>query len=120
LEKAWKEFPRVGAPLRVLVFNKQGQPVLQYSTAGGASTEIDERMCALGTELARVIYQSVNSFSGREPQRIAFFFEDEVATIQRNDPFIMLVFWPPKEVRMDAEIDEYIARLALTLQEELT
>jgi hypothetical protein len=119
LEKAWKAYPRGYEGLRILVFNKQGQPVLQYS-GSGATTEIDERECALGMELARSVYQSINSFSGGEPLRVAFYYENEVVTVERSDPFIIIVYWPPDAAHLESEITHYITRLSLTLQEELT
>ena len=119
LEKAWKAFPRGWDGLRILVFNKQGQPVLQYSAAG-ATSEVDERECALGMELARSIYQSISSFSGGEPQRIAFHFDGEVVTVERSDPFIIITHWPTDAVHLETEVAGYLGRLALTLQEELT
>lgn len=120
LDKAWKSFPRVSGKLRILVFNLQGQPVIQYSSDGGANTVVDERECALGMELARVIYNSITGYSGSKPERVAFFFPDQVITIERFDPFVLMVFWPQKAARLDREIEEYLDRLALTLQEEFT
>jgi hypothetical protein len=120
LERAWKAFPHVKGNLRVLVFNLQGQPVIQYSHDSGVTTTIDERECALGMELTRSVFGSINSFSGSQPQRIAFFFDNEVITIEQSDPFILMVFWPRSTARLRSSIEEYLNRLIQTLLEELT
>src|SRR4030042_1855179 len=110
LEKAWKAFPRIKGILRVLVFNMQGQPVIQYSRDSGVTTTIDERECALGMELTRSVYSSINSFSGSQPQRVAFFFDNEVITIEQSEPFILMVFWPRNAARLHSSIEEYLTR----------
>jgi hypothetical protein len=120
LDKAWKAFPKGFRDLRVLVFNTKGQAVLHYSRAAGASTAVDENESAWGMELTRSIYASIRAFSGKVPLRTTFYFEEEIVSVERNDPFIILVFWPREAVKMDKEINRYLERLTLTLQEELT
>ncbi len=120
-ENAAKSIPKSGGPMKILVFNQQGLPILQYIREYGATNKIDERESAVGADLVRDIYMRMNEFHGEDPKRVAFFYEDKVLTLERDEPFIFLVTWPNNSFKITSSASEnYIKRLGRTLHEELT
>ena len=120
LKDAKWRVPRKRGPLRILVLNLQGLPVLYYDAEDGSVRKADDRECALAAEMAREVYNYMRSYRHKEPSRVAFFYEDEVVTIERSDPFILLITWPKSAIDFVSSNQTYFRRLDLTLREELT
>ena len=70
-------------------------------------------------ELAREAFSGVKPFYGTEPVRVAFHFKEEVITIERSGPFIMLITWPRAAFKSINANEGFIRRLERTLFEEL-
>lgn len=120
-ENAAKSIPKSGGPLKILVFNNQGLPVLQYVRDYGATNKIDERESALGADVVRDLYIRMNDIYEDDPERVALFYDDKVVTLEKDDPFIFLITWPTKAFKVTSSASEnYIKRLSRTLHEELT
>lgn len=119
VEKARKLFQKHKNILRVLVLNQQGLPVLQLSNLDEFSRIVDEEECAMGAELTRKVFDIIKVFRGREPFRIAFFFNDEVITVDRKGPFIFIVTWPESALKAASSSESFIKRLQATLAEDL-
>jgi len=120
LEIAKKRFPKGKGPQRLLVLNNQGLPIMQASAADDFNYLIDEHECAEVVDLVRTVYNSIKAFRGREPERVAFFFNDEVITVERDGPFILLMNWSESAFKSNAGSEIYIKRLESTLFEELS
>ncbi|MDP8241262.1 MAG: hypothetical protein P9X24_19410 [Candidatus Hatepunaea meridiana] len=120
LEAAKKKFPKVKGPHRILVLNTQGLPIMQMSSVASFAFIIDDEECAEAVELARDVYSSVKSFRGIAPSRVAFFFDDEVITVERNECFILLMYWDEEEFKPNGKSEKYIRLLENTLKAELT
>ncbi|MFC2150401.1 hypothetical protein ACFLQV_02740 [Calditrichota bacterium] len=118
LEDARKSLPRNKGPIRVLVLNRQGLPVLQYSNSGTVQ-KISDRDCALGTELAREVFEIIRPFHGKLPESVAFHYPEEVITVSRSGPFVILVTWPAVAFKSIVANELYVKRLERTLYEEL-
>lgn len=119
-EKAASSFPQSGGPQRILVFNNQGLPILQYGKENGAIKEMNIHDSALGAELIREVFQSLKRLRDKNPSRVVFFFEDEVVSFEQDDPFIFLINWHIGAFKLSTSNETYIRRLGKTLQEELT
>ena len=120
IETAKKRFRKGSGPQRILVLNNQGLPIMQMSSIDDFAFIIDDEECAEVVELARTVYNSIQSYRGIEPYRIAFFFNDEVITVERTGPFIILVNWQEEVFRRRYNSETYIERLESTLFEELS
>ncbi len=120
IEAAKKRFGKGSGPQRILVLNNQGLPIMQMSSIDDFAFIIDDEECAEVVELARTVYNSIQSYRGIEPYRIAFFFNDEVITVERTGPFIILVNWQEEVFRRRYNSETYIERLESTLFEELS
>ncbi len=120
LEIAKKRFPQGKGPQRILVLNNQGLPIMQVSNLGEFDFLIDDQECAEVADLARVLYSGIKTFRGREPLRIAFFYNDEVITVERDGPFILLMNWSVTAFKSNPGSEAYIKRLEGTLFEELS
>lgn len=120
LDIAKKRFPRGRGPQRILVLNHQGLPIMQMSAVDDFDFIIDDQECAEVVDLARIIYNGIKTFRGREPGRVAFFFNDEVITVEREGPFILLMNWPETAFKANAGSETFIKRLESTLFEELS
>ncbi len=120
LEQAKCSVPRKRGPSRILVLNKQGLPILHYDVNEGEIRRVGERECAMGAELAREVYRLLRSYRDEEPFRVAVFYPDEVMTIERNDPFILLITWPHSAINMIGSNEAFVRRLEVALREELT
>ncbi len=118
LEEARRALPRGKGPIRVLVLNRQGLPVVQFSNSG-KTEKISDRDCALGTELAREVFDSIKPFYGKLPSRVAFYYKEEVVTVERSGPFVMLITWPRVSFKSITANETYVKRLERTLFEEL-
>ena len=119
LEAARNKFPKVKGPHRILVLNTQGLPIMQMSSIASFAFIIDDKECAEAVELARDVYSSVKSFRGIAPLRVAFFFNDEVITVERNDHFILLMYWDEEAFKPNSNSEKYIRLLENTLKAEL-
>ncbi|NQT35231.1 hypothetical protein HQ587_08575 [bacterium] len=120
IEAARKRFRKSNGPQRILVLNQQGLPIMQMSSIDDFAFIIDDEECAEVVDLARTVYNSIQSYRGIEPYRIAFFFNDEVITVERTGPFIILVNWQEEVFRRRYNSETYIERLESTLFEELS
>ena len=120
LEAAKKRFPKVNGPLRILVLNKQGLPIIQVSSLDDFAYIIDDVECAEALELAREVYSSIKSFRGKSPERVAFFFRGEVITVEHKDPFIILMNWSENTFCSNISSEGYIRKLESTLFDELS
>ncbi len=119
-EKAVRSFPKSGGPLKLLVLTMQGLPVLEYDRDTGASQDIDDYRAAAVTDLVRSTFKGMESIQNEEPERMAFFFSNEVITVEKDDPFIFVITWPSEILkRSTATGSAYLKRLARTLHEEL-
>ncbi|MBD3165991.1 hypothetical protein GF324_05300 [bacterium] len=120
-EKAVQSVPKSKGPKRILVFNNQGLPILDYGEESGATDRVNDRDSAIGADLVRDIYLRLNDFEGKEPERVAFFYQDQVLTLEKDEPFIFLISWPTTAFKIISGASEnYIKRLGRTLHEELT
>ena len=120
LEIAKKRFPKGKGPQRLLVLNNQGLPIMQASAVDDFNFMIDEHECAEVADLARNVYNGIKAFRGREPDRVAFFFNDEIITVERDGPFILLINWSEAAFKSNSGSETYIKRLESTLFEELS
>ena len=120
LDIAKKRFPRGKGPQRILVINNQGLPIVQMSAVDDFDFIIDDQECAEVVDLARIIYNGMKAFRGRDPERVAFFFNDEVITVEREGPFILLINWSETAFKSNAGSETFIERLGSTLFEELS
>ncbi len=121
LEKAINSIPRSKGPLEILILNNQGLPVMHYDRDEGVSATIDEMQSALSTELVRGIYDRIQNIREEDLERAAFFFEDSILTVEKDDPFIFLITWPRGVIKVSNTIDSnYLKRIGRTLHEELT
>ena len=118
-EKAAKSVPR-GGPLRILVFNQRGLPVLQFGDTKLVSKATTDEISAMGVKLSHDILNQVDQLNDNLPNRIAFFYDEEVVTIERDDAFIFFIVWSTRSFKVDTKFDTYIKRLGVTLKEELT
>jgi hypothetical protein len=120
LEIAKKRFPKGKGPQRLLVLNNQGLPIMQVSAVDDFNFMIDEHECAEVADLARNVYNGIKAFRGREPDRVAFFFNDEIITVERDGPFILLINWSEAAFKSNSGSETFIKRLESTLFEELS
>ncbi len=118
-EKAAKSVPR-GGPLRILVFNKRGLPVLQFGDINLVSKATTDEISAMGVKLTHDILEQVDPLNDSLPNRIALFYDEEVITIEQDDAFIFFIVWPIRAFDLNTKFDTYIKRLGVTLKEELT
>lgn len=119
LENAKKRLPKSRGPYRVLVLNRQGLPIMQMSRIDDFAVIVDDIECGEVTEMVREVYAAIKSYRGLEPSRVAFFFNDEIITVDREGPFIILMVWSNDAFRTETGIENYLHRLEKTLYEEL-
>ncbi|HHE46470.1 MAG TPA: hypothetical protein ENL08_02045 [Bacteroidetes bacterium] len=93
---------------------------MQLSNVDEFDFIIDDQECADAVDLARVVFNGIRSFQGHEPSRIAFFFNEEVITVERDGPFVLLMNWSVSAFKSNAGSETYIKRLEGTLFEELS
>lgn len=120
LKAARKRFRKGKGPTRILVLNEQGLPIMQVSDNDDFDVIVDDEECGDVVELARCVYNAIKSLRGQDPSRIAFFFNDEIITVERDGPFILLVHWDQGAFTSNADSEIYINRLEKTLHEELS
>ncbi|NQU06095.1 MAG: hypothetical protein HQ568_08385 [Calditrichaeota bacterium] len=116
---AKKKIPKVGAPHRILILNRQGLPIMQMSKIDDFAVTVDDKECGEVAELARKVYKNIESFRGLKPERVAFFYKDEVITVEIDGPFIFLMIWSEKAFKRNAGIENFLKRLKSTLNKEL-
>ncbi len=120
-EKAVRSFPKSGGPLNILVLTMQGLPVLEYDRKTGASQDIDDYRAASVTDIVRSTFSGMEKSKGEEMEKMAFFFDNEVVTVEKDDPFIFVITWPADILKLSTSAgNSYLKRLARTLHEELT
>jgi len=119
LDAARKKIPKAGAPQRILILNRQGLPIMQMSRIDDFAVIVDDQECGEVAELARKVNRNIKSFRGLEPERVAFFYEDEIITVESEGPFIILMIWSKKAFKLNPGIENFLKRLKSTLNEEL-
>lgn len=119
LDVARKKLPKTGSPQRILILNKQGLPIMQMSRVDDFDIIIDDRECGEVAELARKVSEDIKSFRGLEPERVAFFFKDEIITVEIEGPFIILMIWSEKAFTTNSNMENFLERLKGTLYQEL-
>ena len=69
--------------------------------------------------MARQVNKNMKSIRGLEPERVAFFYENEIITVESDGPFIILMTWSEKAFKLNIGIENFLKRLKSTLYEEL-